>query len=301
MRISSMNYLVRQGFRSVWVNRLMSVATIGVLLTSFLLVGAAFLLTQNIDRMIAYTETQNDTTIFIIDETPEEEIKAFIIEVEQTAHVESVRYISPEDTLVNIIKELGEDGWLYEDVPPETFPPAIKFQMDDLRYLDEVIQAFENNEIVLKINSPVQVAEVLVSTRDTINLFALFIILALIIVSLVIINNTIRTTVYVRRTEIEIMRNIGAQKNFIRIPFIIEGVILGAFSAGISYFIIRFIYLRIVNNLDSDQMFLNNIIDQVIPFDKISPALIAIFLTAGIFLGILGSLLSLRRHLKEKE
>ena len=116
---------------------------------------------------------------------------------------------------------------------------------------------------------------------------------------MIIISNTIRATVFARRTEVGIMRHVGATNSFIRIPFLIEGIILGLISAIIAYFVIRFAYNNVIGVLfENASPFLQSLEESIVPFQTISGRLFGYFAAAGVALGALGTLISLRSHLK---
>lgn len=299
MKSSGVKYLFKEGLRNVWSNRLMSLASIGVLGACLLLVGVTVLLTANVDSMIGYVEEQNDVVIFVKDDATQEQTEEMKRGLEQLDGVINVVYISKEQALEDYTKSLNDET-LVEGIGNDNFLPAsFRVSTDDLNNMDAIIKQAMTYSIYDSNSAPTGAADTIISLKNTVAVFGAVLILALVIVSLVVISNTIRATVFTRRTEIGIMKQVGATNNFIRIPFLVEGMTLGFISAVLS-FIAIWIGYAIVNNIlmGNASDFLRAMYDSIIPFSHIGWILALCFLFAGVCTGALGSVLSLRKHLK---
>ena len=162
-----------------------------------------------------------------------------------------------------------------------------------------VIDTAQHYECCDTISAPTGAADTISSLKNTAAVFGMVILLALIIVSLVIISNTIRATIFTRRTEIGIMKQVGATNNFIRIPFLVEGMTLGLISAAVAFIIVWVGYETVIKLLNQGVSgFLSEMYKNIIPFSNICWMMALCFLISGILTGAIGSVLSLRKHLK---
>lgn len=300
MNGSSAKYLLKEGIRNSWVNRLMSFASVGVLTTCLLLVGCANLLTMNLDSMIGVIEQQSTIEVFLIDSATDEQTGALKEEIENLSYVESVTYISKQQALEDYAARLGNEE-IFDSLEDDNFLPAsLRISVSDLEKIDGVTKLVQASSIYDSHSVPTNVADTITSLKNTITWFGLVIVIALVIVSLVIISNTIRSSVFARRKEIGIMRQVGATNNFIRIPFLVEGVFLGVLAAIISFVLIWIAYVGIVDVLTTNaSAFLQSMFSSIIPFSSLAGKVLFLFVLAGSCTGALGSIISLRTHLKE--
>lgn len=300
MRVSSVKYLVNDGFKNVFKNKLMSFASIGVLTACLVLIGSAVLFSLNLSNMLNYIKSQNEVIIFILDGTKEDDVYDIQRTISQNDNVLEYTFVSKDEALKEQLDELGDASVLYEDLKEDNIMPAsIRVKLKDVSYMEEFTNEFADNEFVEKINSPTEITESLISLDKTLKTFGGIVIGILIIVSLVIVSNTIKISVFSRRREINIMKYVGATNSFIRLPFLVEGAIIGIISATISYFCVQFSYDYFVSILFGDTGALNNsMFDMTVDFNSIKLIILGVFFTSGILTGVVGSLMSSRKHLK---
>lgn len=304
MKGSSFGYLMKEGARSLWVNRLMSVASIGVLAACLILVGAAGLFAVNINSVVSYVEDQNEVVVFADDGMTEAELETLDLEISMLENVGDYEFISSQQAYELQKERMGEMGELleaYEDEEElhQLLPPTFRVQIKDLSIMDETRKQLENLEHVQKVNAESDMAATLTSVRQIVAVSGAAIVIILVVVSLIIIANTIKLTVFNRRKEINIMKYVGATDAFIQLPFEIEGLLLGLLSAAIAYFAVWGGYyyvmdwLRTVNSLwiqDAYQYFL--------PFSQVAQPLLIVFSGLGIGIGVIGSMVFVRKYLK---
>lgn len=300
--LNSFYYLVKQGFRNLWNNRLMSLASIGVLVSCMLLIGAAALLSINISSVISALEDQSEAIVYLDDGISDdkiEEVRAAIIE---TGKVTTVDFISKEDALRDMMDSLGDDGILFDAYSQDgsnNLPDSFRVKFDDVSNLSYTISQIEAIDGVYSTSAMTEVATVITGLKRMVYIGGTVIIGILIVVSLMIIGNTIKITVFSRRREINIMKYVGATNGFIRLPFIVEGVSLGIISGALSYGLIYFAYDYLTKWVATQGSgWFTNIISELVPFSVISMELLAGFLVGGALIGIFGCLVSLGKHLK---
>lgn len=295
---NSVKYLVREGFKNIRANRLMSLASVGVLTACLILVGFTVLLTENIDHMVGFIERQNEVVVFLKMDATQDKIDDMKKDFEKEENVEKVTYISKEQALSDYMDSLA-DKTLAENISDELFLPAsFRISIKDLSGMNQIVEKAEGYDIYDTSNAPTGAAETINNMKNTLTIIGIAVILALIIVSLVVISNTIRATVFTRRTEIGIMKQVGATNNFIRIPFLAEGIILGLISALVAFVIVWGAYGVISSLLMKEtSSFLKSMYENILPFAKVGWILAPSFLVSGVATGALGSVFSLRKHL----
>ena len=239
MRFSSFIYLVGQGLHNLRANRLMTFASMGVLTVCMLLIGAASLLGINIDHMVEYIGNQNLTVVYMggpgeSEVATDEQIAAADAAIRNTPHVVSVTYMSPEDVLAtysDMLKDYTNLQQVFANDNP--FTPNYRVTVDDPDNIKEVSAQLMQIDGVYSVKAPLAMADTFTSLQKVINYACYGLVAVLAIVSIVVINNTIKITVFNRRKEIGIMKLVGATNGFIRFPFFVEGVTSGLISAGI--------------------------------------------------------------------
>jgi len=299
MNGTSVKYLLHEGLRNVWNNKLMSLASVGVLTACLMLVGFTSVLSINIDNMIGYVEQQSGLIIFLKDDATKEQTDDMLEGLQNLDCIEQITYLSKEQALSDYLKSLN-DPLLAEELEGDLFLPAsFQVSLNDVSQMQFVIDTAQHYECCDTISAPTGAADTISSLKNTAAVFGMVILLALIIVSLVIISNTIRATIFTRRTEIGIMKQVGATNNFIRIPFLVEGMTLGLISAAVAFIIVWVGYETVIKLLNQGVSgFLSEMYKNIIPFSNICWMMVLCFLIAGILTGAIGSVLSLRKHLK---
>lgn len=330
MKIQSVKYLTREGLRNVWVNRLMSVASIGVLVACMVLIGMAVLITKNVDKSMQSLEQQNVVMVYFNDKNSviygkeaftaptdenteakptddipesaylihnEEEAKAVCEELKKIENVASVEFISSEEALKIAKETVLEDQAgafaIFEEEGGNPMSHGARVTLSSMENFDASVSAIEKTNGVDSVVSHGELAKKIAGIKSAIGLVCFWIIGILAIISLVIVSNTIRVTMYNRKLEISIMKAVGATDSFVRLPFIIEGVILGVISALISEGIIYFCY-RVAG--ESMRATFNTLI----PFGNEAWGLLLIFLLIGVVAGAIGSAFMIGKYLRKE-
>ena len=298
MRFSSFTYLVGQGLHNLRANRLMTFASMGVLTVCMLLIGAAYLLGVNIDYMVEYIGNQNETVIYMDDAT-EDQIAAADAAIRNTPHVVGVTYMSPEDVLAtygDMLKDYTNLQQVFQDDNP--FTPNYRVTVDDPDNIEAVSAQLMQIDGVASVKAPLAMADTFTSLQQVINYACYGIVAVLAIVSIVVINNTIKITVFNRRKEIGIMKLVGATNGFIRFPFFVEGVTSGLISAALASGIVCGAYYALCrwyaeNPSNLSQMFGG----QLVPLENVWYYIVGGFVLLGFVLCGLGTATSIRKHL----
>lgn len=300
MRGSSFGYLVKEGFRNIYQNRIISVAAIGVLMACLLLVGSSMLFTMNVNELVGYFESQNEILIYLLDDAEGDELTEITEELKNMPNVDTVEFISREDGLVDWMEELGDDGtlleWLIEDNPLQN---SFRITVKDLSKMEDTIDLIYDIGGVDTISASNEVARAVTGLKQAVQWGGFAVVILLAAVSLSIISNTIRITIFNRRKEISIMKYVGATDAFIRLPFLSEGILLGIISATLSFFILWGGYEALIYWLgNSALVWAELILEHLIAFTDVAAKIYLCFLAAGVGIGGMGSVLFVGKYIK---
>ena len=295
----SLGYLTREGFRNLYVNRLMSIASISVLFSCMVMIGAAFMIMVNINMFIGSVEDQNVIMVFVEDEATQEQTKALGESIKEQDNVSKCTFISRESSFEQLKNDMGDSSVLFEGLDSNPLPDAYEVVLEDQELFDETVESLAKLDNVLHIRENRQLAAKLSGLRNTVSYVSIGIISLLLIVSLFIVSNTIRITMDSRRLEINIMKSVGATRWFIRWPFMVEGMMLGVISGVLALLAVWAIYAAVSRSLVSMLSGLG--MTGVAPFGKYALILLAVFLGLGLVAGAFGSAVSITRYLREKE
>ena len=300
MRASSVRYLVKSGVKNLWNNRMMTIASVGTLIACLLIVGFAVLFSINVDSIVEYMGQQNEIVVFMELDTPEEYMSVMKDDLAEMDGLGTITYISRQQAFEDYKAKLGDKADILDGMEDDHYLPAsFRAKILDPEKVDILMTSIRRMDYVNEVQAPTDLAKTLVSVRRMVNTLGGAVIAALVAVSLVIITNTIRASVFNRRKEINIMKYVGATNSFIRIPFLVEGVLLGVIAAVVAYLAIWGGYTVFLNAMSTESSsWLSSITQHVVPFRQVSGKLMLWFLVAGILTGGLGSTFSMRGHLK---
>lgn len=295
----SFGYLTKEGFRNLWSNRLMSFASVAVLLSCMIMIGSAFMLLVNIQSVIDSIENKNVIMVYVKQDADEAAVQKLGEEIRALKNVSGCEFVDKETAFKNEIDELGTDATYFEGVE-NPLPDLYKVSVDDMVNFDSTADALQKLDNVESIRDDKDVATVLINIRSSVTYISFGIIILLMLVSLFIISNTIRITMFSRRLEISIMKSVGATNGFIRWPFVIEGMLLGIISAAISLGAVWGVYEIIKSSIASMLGNVMDIGDNLVEFKEYALLILAAFLVIGILSGVVGSMVSIQRYLKEQ-
>jgi len=314
---SSFKYLTREGLKNIWANRLMSLASVGVLVACMAIIGVAILLTSNLNKVMSSLEKENVIMAFLEDKnsalyptdgsTPiaaekitdndylihnEEEAKAVCEEIEKLEYVEKVEFITPEQALKDGKDFVDKEMFVDDENPLSMSARVTLVSLDNYSEAKKAIAKIKGVDTIV---SSDDITEKITSIKNAVGIAGVWIIVILMIIALVIVCNTIRVTMYNRKLEISIMKAVGATDWFIRWPFLVEGVALGVISAFVSLVLTYGIY-SFAGQPIKDALGIKNLV----PFRQELLNISLIFLGIGLFAGVVGSLIILNKYLKKE-
>lgn len=296
---SSIKYLTKEGFRNVWTNRMMSIASICVLMSCLVLIGTAGMIFLNIDSLLEKVEDENVIMVFAKEDTTEQQLDVMEGQIKQLDNVDQVEFVPKEVAFEEQLATMGDaQAELFKNVSNDNpLPDAYKVTVDNLDLFDQTVEQLNGIENVDIIRENKDLAQKLVAIRQGITVISIVIVGVLFLISLFIISNTIRLTVYSRRLEISIMKSVGATNNFVRFPFIIEGMILGVISGVLGLGLVWGLYQLAVSQFGDVLKTLNL---EAVPFTEYALPMLGVFILIGIVCGVGGSLVTMRKYLNKE-
>lgn len=316
MKMRKLGYLISNGLKNIWANKLMSLASIGILIACMSIIGGTIIITENIDKAFSTVEKENvimaylndynsvlwgDTVVKAEDITDdmylvhnEDDANAIADKVRQIGNVLDVTYISSEEGLESAKSTLpdGQDEY-FEFLEGEGNPisAALKITLQDLSEFDKTVDEIAKIEGIDSLQSQSEMASKVAKIKNGITVGSFWLIVVLMIISLVIVSNTIRVTMYNRKLEISIMKAVGATDSFVRVPFLVEGAVIGLISALVSVGLIYFLYKAIIKMLSMSGL---------IPYKEFIFPLLGLFSLIGVLAGVLGSAVMIRKYLRKE-
>lgn len=296
---SSIKYLTKEGFRNVWTNRMMSAASICVLMSCLVLMGTAAMMFLNIDSLLSRIEEENVVMVYVQDDTTVDELSAMEQSIKDMENIKTVEFISKEQAWQEQLATMDKaDAEFFKGVSNEIpLPDAYKVTVESLDMFDKTVNDLNQLEHIDIIRENKDLAQKLVAIRQGISIIAIVIVAVLFAISLFIISNTIRLTVYSRRLEISIMKSVGATNSFVRFPFVVEGMILGLLSGGIGLGIVWALYEFAINQFSD---LLNELNLKAIVFADYALPMLGIFVLIGVVCGVGGSIVTMSKYLNKE-
>lgn len=301
MNWSSFKYLARQGLHSMVKNRLMSVASIGVLTVCLLITGVAGLFTLNVGSLMDYLGSQNETVVYLDEDLSEEGLAAVDSALRSISGLREVTYVSKDEALDRMKESMGENAYLFDVFEGSENPFLANYRvvLDDVSDLPEIQPQLEAIEGVSSVGAPMQLSQMFTSIHKGVSLVCIILVAVLGFVSVVVISNTIRLTVFARRKEINIMKYVGATNGFIRLPFFVEGVTVGLIAGAISTVVVLGGYqLLLVFAVDLPGFWGTLLAGTLLPLSRVWYLVLGGFLLFGMLIGSLGTASSIRKYLK---
>ena len=320
MRISTGGYVGKQGVKSIWRNKMFSLASIATMSACIFLFGLFFSIVLNLQYIVKSAEEGVAITVFFDEDATDKQIKEIGKKLEARDEGSSVQYVSADDAWKSFQKDYFKDNESLADgfkndnplansANYQVFMKTLKSDNSDVtseitgdeKTLSEtqknLVSYAESLDGVRKVNRSDVVANTLTSVNKLVYYVSIVIIGILLAVSIFLISNTVTTGITVRREEIAIMKYIGAKDFVVRSPFVIEGLIIGLIGALIPLAVLYFAYGRVIGYIMDKFSILNNII-AFLPVQSVYKLLLPAGLLMGVGIGFLGSFFTVRKHLK---
>ena len=293
MRITNLGYLIKEGIRGIFKHGFMSFAAVCVTVACLLIVGTFSSLVYNLNIMVSDLNKTNEVLAYVDESMSDAEARSVGTLINRIDNVSKSTFVSREQALEDFIADY-ENPDAFEGTEADTLEHRFVVVLKDNRKLDETITALQNTPGVVDVVAFEELAKGFSTIQDILHLLSIVIISVLLVVSLLIISNTVKLAMYDRKDEIAIMKMVGATNGFIRLPFVVEGFCLGMLGAAIAFGLEWLMYDTLVGKIaamDSLQLF------KFVDFTELLGPMIATFAAAGFFVGVIGSWTSIRKFM----
>ncbi len=293
MRFNNFRYLVKEGIRGIFLHGFMSFAAVIVTLACLLIVGSFYSVVYNLNVLVDDLNKTNEVVAYVDIDLPDAEARSVGTWINQVDNVQRAKFVSKEEALEAFLKQ-HEGDEAFTGIEAEDLRHRYVITLIDNALMKETVAELEQIEGVVKIQASFELAEGFSTVKDVLQWVSLGVIAILLGVSLLIISNTVKMAMYDRKDEIAIMKMVGATNGFIRLPFVVEGFILGMVSAGAAFILEWMLYDAVVlriEAMDSLQLF------EFVPFTDLLIPMAVVFGGAGMLVGIVGSWTSIRKFM----
>ena len=294
MRINNVLYLLKEGVKSIFVHGFMSFAAICVTVACLLIVGMFAGVMYNVNILVADLNQTNEVLVYIDESLTESEARSVGTHINMVDNVLRSEFVTREQALEEFIADHGGDS-AFDGLNVETLRHRYVIVLEDNGLMRETVENLKQIHGVAEVVAYYEMAEGFAMIQDVLQVVFVVVLAVLLVVSLLIISNTVKIAMYGRKEEIAIMRMVGATNGFIRLPFVVQGFLLGMIGAGVAFAVEWWAYDAMVawlNGKDTLQIL------SFVPFTELLPAMVATFAAAGLFVGIVGSWTSIQKFMK---
>lgn len=294
MKHNNFSFLVGEGTKAIFKHGFMSFAAVCITVACLVIVTSFGLITYNIGLIVDDLQKENEVLICIDESYTEAEAKSVGSRINLISNVHEAKFVSREQALDNFVGKQS-DTTAFNGVDASILRDRYEVTVEDNSLLEQTVAEIEKIDGVAEVNAYYEIANGFQSLQKVLNIASMVIIIVLFVVSLFIISNTVKLAMYSRSEEIAIMKMVGATNSFIRLPFVVEGFILGMLGAVIAFFLewglYDFLQAKIAV-VDTLRLF------QIVPFAEVIELVAISYALTGFAVGVVGSLLSIRKFLK---
>ncbi len=293
MKINNIGYLLKEGIRGIFLHGFMSFAAVCVTVACLLIVGSFSCMTYNVSLLVEDLNKTNEVLVYVDETYTVAEAKSVGAKFISIENVEDREFISREKALENFIADQGGDE-SFSGVEASDLRHRFRVILKDNSLMRETVEELDAIPGVVKVSASYELAEGFSTLQSVLQIVSVAVIGVLLVVSLLIISNTVKLAMYDRRDEIAIMKMVGATTGFIRLPFVVEGFTLGVLGAGIAFGLEWFLYNLLLGRLEEvDRLGMF----KFVPFEQLLTPMVIIFAAAGLFVGVVGSWTSIRKFM----
>ena len=294
--LNSLVYNIKQGFLQIFRNRGMSLASIFSILAMLLILGMFFVITVNINLFTEVVKQDYDQIeVFLLDDTDKAQAEQLMTQIRTHEGVTDVQYRSKAEALEILKERWGESGYLLDSLGKNPLPASILISVESLDNAGEVAAYAGTLDGIEDVQYYQETVEKLTKITNFLQIGALIIMAFLVVVSVVVVSNTVKLTVFARAKEIRIMKYVGATNWFIRGPFLAEGISIGMLAALISTGLIALIYKELIAAIGAQVLAIVSM--PLISTQYMTGNMLIIFLALGMSIGACGSIVSMRKFL----
>lgn len=291
MKSNNFVYLFKEGFKGVFQHGFMSFAAVIVTLACLLVIGSCSALLYNVNEIVERESRDAKIVVYIDDTYSQAEARSVGSRINMIENVQQSIFVTREQALADFVT--GKED-VYAGVDPQTIQDRFVVTLENNSLMHQTVPLLQVITGVAEVDAPYDLAENFDTLQHILQIVSVAIVALLLVVSLLIISNTVKLAMYDRRDEIAIMKMVGATNGFIRFPFVVEGLTLGIIGAALAFFIEWGLYNTLakwITNMNSFNLL------ELVPFEDLLIPMVATFGIAGIFVGLFGSFASIRKFL----
>lgn len=293
MKINNIGYLMKEGIRGIFLHGFMSFAAVCVTVACLLIVGSFSCLTYNVSLMVEDLNKTNQIVVYVDETLSEAEARSLTTPINLLDNVYRTEFVTREQALKDFIAN-HKDGEMFSDMEASDLRHRIVVTLEDNSRMRETVETIGKIKGVGDISASYALAEGFSTIENVLHVTSLVVIAVLLVVSLLIISNTVKLAMFDRRDEIAIMKMVGATNGFIRLPYVVEGFILGMLGAAAAFGLQWLLYDAVLVWLEEMQTL---DLFNFVPFEQLLVPMVCIFAAAGLFVGVVGSWTSIRKFL----
>ena len=293
----NLRYLTHEGIKNIGINRLMSLASVAVLMSCLVMIGSAFMLFLNVDSLLKNIQAQNVIMVFADLDADDATVAQLKENIGKLDNIASIDFVPKEDAYKQVISSLGDNSSILSGVDDSFLPDGFKVTVSDMEFFTKTVNDIRGLPNVYSIQQNSDLAARLEKIRTAVSYISMGIVILLLIVAIFIIANTIKITMFSRKLEISIMKAVGATNSFIRWPFLVEGVTLGILAAILAWGILYGLYALTGEALLTIFGVLGG---SLVSFWDYAVYIGIAFVVVSIIAGGFGSIISIGKYLKEQ-
>ena len=293
----NLRYLTHEGIKNIGINRLMSLASVAVLMSCLVMIGSAFMLFLNVDSLLKNIQAQNVIMVFADLDADDATVAQLKENIGKLDNIASIDFVPKEDAYKQVISSLGDNASILSGVDDSFLPDGFKVTVSDMEFFTKTVNDIRGLPNVYSIQQNSDLAARLEKIRTAVSYISIGIVILLLIVAIFIIANTIKITMFSRKLEISIMKAVGATNSFIRWPFLVEGVTLGILAAILAWGILYGLYALTGEALLTIFGVLGG---SLVSFWDYAVYIGIAFVVVSIIAGGFGSIISIGKYLKEQ-
>ena len=293
MKVTNLDYLMKEGIRGIFLHGFMSVAAVVVTVACLVIVGGFSSLVYNVNIMVEYLNKTNEIVAIVDASLTDAEARSVGTKINQLENVHRADFKTREKALEEFIADHQNDP-AFGGVDAATLRHRYIVLLENNELMEQTAAQLRTIPGIAEVKADLELAEGFITLQNVLHIASIAVIAVLLVVSLLIISNTVKLAMYDRKDEIAIMKMVGATNGFIRLPFVVEGFVLGMLGAMIAFFLLWAMYNALVGRLaevDTLKLF------TFVPFQELLIPMVVVFAGAGLFVGIVGSWTSIRKFM----
>ena len=293
MKINNIGYLLKEGVRGIFLHGFMSFAAVCVTVACLIIVGSFSILAYNLDVMVTELNQTSEILVYIDSDLSDAEARSIGTKINALSNVLQATFISREEALESFVKDHNGDS-AFNGVQASDLRHRYEVTLEDNTLMDQTDAQLQQIPGVAKTNAAYELAQGFTTIQQVLHIVSIAMIAVLLVISLLIISNTVKLAMYDRRDEIFIMKMVGATNGFIRLPFIVEGFTLGMIGAVLAFGLEWVAYdalVQKISHVDALKLF------TFVPFENLLVPMLIVFGAAGLFVGVVGSWTSIRKFM----